>query len=296
MPRALVSPSPEVHLEYDVRGAGDPMLLIMGIGAQMIFFPDDFCDALAARGFQVARFDNRDVGRSTWLDGAPTRPPGALIARRAMGLPVPAPYTLSDMARDTAGLLDHLGWDTAHVVGVSMGGMIAQHLAIEHPGRLRTLTSVMSTTGAVGASLPKPAALKALLQPRPMDEEGAGEALLRVQKALEGPLHPVSEERVRAVGRAAFRRGANPAGFVRQLSAVLASGDRTPRLRQLRVPTLVLHGEADPLVPLAGGRATAAAVPGARLRTVPGWGHGLPESVWPLLIDEISAHAQASRG
>jgi len=294
MPRATVSP--QLHLEYDVRGEGEPMLLIMGIGAQMIFFTDDFCDALAARGFQVARFDNRDVGRSTWLDGAPTRAPGALIARRAMGLPVPAAYTLSDMARDTAGLLDHLGWEAAHVVGVSMGGMIAQHLAIEHPTRLRSLTSVMSTTGAVGASLPRPAALKALLQPRPMDEEGAGEALLRVQQALEGPLHPVAPERVRAVGRAAFRRGANPAGFVRQLSAVLASGDRTPRLRQLRVPTLVLHGEADPLVPLAGGRATAAAIPGARLRTVPGWGHGLPESVWPILIDEISAHARAAAG
>lgn len=289
MPRAPVG---DIELEYEVHGQGEPLMLIMGIGAQMILWHEDLVARFVDRGFQVLRFDNRDVGRSTWLTGAPVPDPAWVVPRAWLGLPFPVPYTLSDMARDAALLLDHLGWDRAHVAGVSMGGMIAQHLAFEHPSRVATLTSIMSTTGARWDSVPQPKAMRALITGRPRTEEEAEAWLLRFMHTVEGPAFPLDEEVVRDLARRSFRRGANPAGFARQLAAIMASGDRTRRLRKVTAPTLVLHGTADPLIPPRGGRATAAAIPGARLHLVEGWGHGLPRGVWDLLVDQVHAHTR----
>ncbi|RME26748.1 MAG: alpha/beta fold hydrolase [Deltaproteobacteria bacterium] len=293
MPRATAG---EVELEYDTRGDGDPVLMIMGIGAQMILWPPELLDGLAARGLQVIRFDNRDVGRSTWLDHLGRPDIGRLLPRAWLGLPVSAPYTLSHMAADAVGLLDHLGIARAHVVGVSMGGMIAQHVAIEHPARVRSLTTMMSTTGGRRVSLPRPRALRALLTAPARTVDEAEEAMVRFMREVNGPAFDIAEDRIRAVARESWLRGVNPDGFVRQFAAILASGDRTARLRQLDVPTLVLHGTADPLVPVRGGKATARAIRGARLRLIDGWGHGLPPGVVPLLVDEIGAHIDRHRG
>ncbi len=292
MPRATVG---EVELEYDLRGEGDPVLMVMGIGAQMVLWPPELLDGLAARGLRVIRFDNRDVGRSTWLSALGRPDIGRLLPQAWLGIPVQAPYTLSDMAADAVGLLDQLGIARAHVVGVSMGGMIAQHIAIEHPHRVRSLTSVMSTTGGRLASLPKPRALKALLSAPARSVEEAEVAMVRFMGVVNGPAFDIAEDRIRQVARESWARGVNPDGFLRQFAAILASGDRTPQLRQLDIPTLVLHGTADPLVPVRGGKATARAIPGARLRLIDGWGHGMPPGVHATLIDEIGGHIDAHR-
>ena len=291
MPRA---PLGEITLEYELHGpeGGRPLLLIMGIGAQLVLWPPGLLDRLAARGFRVVIFDNRDVGLSTWLDHAPVPDPRRIIPRAWLGMPVQVPYTLSDMARDAAGLLDHLDWPAAHVLGVSMGGMIAQHLAIEHPHRVRSLASAMSTTGARLHSIPQPRAFKALVSDRPRTEEAAVQWMLRFQDAVNGPAFPIDPDAVADIARRAFRRGANPPGFLRQLAAISASGDRTAALHGVRVPTVVLHGSADPLVPPAGGRATARAIPGARLCMVEGWGHSLPPGIWDTVVDEVDTTAQ----
>lgn len=282
-----------VTIDYTRHGQGTPLVLIMGIGCQRIHWPEPLIERLVGRGFEVLVFDNRDIGCSTWLDKAPRPDLPMLLGRRAVGMKVPAPYGLSDMAGDVAGLLDHVGWKAAHVCGVSMGGMIAQHLAIEHPERVLSLTSVMSTTGARLVSVPSQKALRALLSPRPTDAEAAGEWFLNFQKVVAGPAFPPDPELARSIGRRSFERGANPAGFARHFAAILASGDRTERLKTLRVPTLVLHGDADILVPTAGGKATAAAIPGARLRIVPGWGHSLPAGIWDLLSEELHQHIRS---
>ncbi|MBL8618760.1 MAG: alpha/beta fold hydrolase [Deltaproteobacteria bacterium] len=289
MPFAQVGP---ITLAYEDPGPGVPLLLIMGIGAQLVLWPEGLLERLRAEGFAPLIYDHRDLGQSTWMTGAGRPAVGALLARRAAGLPVPAPYTLSDLAADAAGLMDAVGWADAHVLGVSMGGMVAQHLVIEHPRRVRSLTSVMSTTGARFAGLPTPGALRALLTPRPPTEQGAVEWFIRFQQRVVGDAFPYDPVQVEATARKAFSRGANPDGFLRQFAAILASGDRTRALAAVRAPTLVLHGEADPLVPVSGGRATARAIPGARLATVPGWGHGLPPGVWPWLVDAVAAHAR----
>jgi pimeloyl-ACP methyl ester carboxylesterase len=272
-----------VELEYDEFGdVADPALvLVMGLGAQLIDWPEEFCRQLAGVGFRVIRYDNRDSGLSTNLDHLPVPDLGAVLA----GTQSP-PYTLSDLAGDTVGLLDALGIDRAHVAGASMGGMIVQTLAIEHPDRLRSVTSIMSTTGdpAVGQSRPEAAA--ALTTPPPPGREDAIEYLVTLLR-LTGSAE-VTDDELRARATAGYDRARQPAGMARQLAAIVGGSDRTAALRNVTVPTLVVHGEADPLLDISGGRATAAAVPGAELLTVPGMGHDLPSSAWPAIIDAIT--------
>ena len=282
-----------ISIEYEEFGdrGGRPMLLIMGLGAQMVLWHEDFCKQLAACGHHVIRFDNRDVGKSTSLDhlGVPNVVAvfGAILTRQ----PIKAPYLLRDMAADAVGLLDALGIDRAHVVGASMGGMIAQALAIEFPSRVLTLTSIMSSTGNPELPPATPAAMSVLLAPPPTSRDEAIERSVTVFRTIGSPGFEFDEPEVRRRAALSFDRGFNPAGTVRQLVAVLASGSRTEALKAVRVPTLVVHGKDDPLVPFAAGQDTAAAIPGARLLAIAGMGHDMPKAIWPQLIDAISALA-----
>ena len=280
-------------LEYDAFGdpAHPPVLLVMGLAGQMVAWDEAFCARLAARGFRVIRFDNRDIGRSTWLDHEPVPNVIALTRSLRKGLPVRVPYLLSDMAGDALGLMDALAIPSAHVVGVSMGGMIAQTMAIRAPHRVRTLTSVMSHTGEPGLPHPHWRASAMLFVPTPRVREAYLRRAVLVWRILNGPRMAVDAARTRVMAALAWDRGVHPAGVARQLAAVLASGSRVDDLRTLRVPTLVIHGDQDPLVPLEGGRRTAAAVPGAALEVVEGMGHALAPPLWERLIGRIAAHA-----
>jgi pimeloyl-ACP methyl ester carboxylesterase len=288
MPRARAN---GIELEYEVIGARNarPLVLIMGLGAQMVLWDDEFCAALAARGHRVVRFDNRDVGLSSKIDGWRTLDVVAAMAGWAMGRPVAAPYTLSDMAADTVDLLDKLGFSAAHLVGASLGGMIAQTLAIEHPRRVLSLTSIMSTTGNPRLPRARPEAAAALLEPPPRDREGAMARAVKVFRTIGSPAFPLDEARVRERAGRSFDRCSHPAGVARQMLAVLASGSRVEGLRRVTVPTLVIHGSDDPLIPVAAGVETARLVPGAELLLIEGMGHDLPRAVWPRVIDGISA-------
>jgi pimeloyl-ACP methyl ester carboxylesterase len=268
-----------------------PILLIMGLAAQMIAWPDEFCERIAERGFRVIRFDNRDIGMSTHFDAAGVPNIGAALAAATQGKPVDAPYRLSDMAADAFGLLDALGIARAHVVGASMGGAIAQTMAIERPERMLTLTSIMATTGEPGLPPPTPEAMGVLLKPPVATLEGFIESYAQTWKVLRAGSFPEDEALDRERAEQVFARGLNPPGVARQLAAILASGSRKSGLRSVRVPTLVLHGDADPLVPLACGVDTAESIPGARLVVIPGMGHALPISCWARIIDEIARHA-----
>jgi pimeloyl-ACP methyl ester carboxylesterase len=275
-----------IAIEYDTAGNPDhpPLLLVMGLGMQLIAWTEELVDAFVRQGFYVVRFDNRDVGLSTWFDDA-----GIPDLATAFGGGAVAPYLLSDMADDAAGLLDALGIEAAHVLGASMGGMIVQSLAIGHPDRVLTMTSIMSTTGDRLVGAPHPEGISALLAAPPADRDDAIEASARLWKIITSPGFAFDEERVRADAAAAYDRAFHPAGTARQLAAIVASPDRTPALRGVRVPTLVIHGEADILVDPSGGRATADTVPGAELWTVPGMGHHLP----PEMYDEIALRVAA---
>ncbi|MBG0832489.1 alpha/beta fold hydrolase [Planomonospora sp. ID67723] len=254
----------------------------MGLASQLIHWDEDFCGMLADRGHHVIRFDNRDVGESTHLhDAGPSVPGGA------------APYLIGDMADDAAGLLDALGLDSAHVVGVSMGGMIAQSMAVRHPRRVRSLTSIMSTPSPQAAP-PTEAAMAALMSPPSPDRETAIARALETWKVIGSPGYPLDEERIARVAGLSYDRAYDPAGVARQLTAIIASGDRAPQLKELSLPALVLHGEEDQLVPLSGGIATAEAVPGAKLVTFPGMGHDLPRALWPEIVDAISGLTAAA--
>jgi pimeloyl-ACP methyl ester carboxylesterase len=275
-----------IELEYEVFGDGEPLLLIMGLGAQMILWPDAFVASLVRRGFRVIRFDNRDTGLST-------RPHGRvgdvrkLMARRLLGLPVPSPYTLRDMATDTAGLLDHLGIDRAHVVGASMGGMIAQTMAIEHPRRVASLVSIMSSTGARRHMVSKPKALSMLLRKRPANRDEAVEGALEFFRVCGGTTHAPDWDWLRETAGRAYDRAFNPPGFVRQLAAILASGGRREALARVTAPTAVIHGTDDPLILPHAGAATARAIRGGRFVPIKGMGHDLPPSTWSIVGDEI---------
>jgi pimeloyl-ACP methyl ester carboxylesterase len=278
-----------IELAYEEEGSGEPMVLIMGIGAQLVFWPDDFVSGLAERGFRVVRFDNRDVGQSTKLSALRAPNLRRAMMRSLLGLPVEAPYTLSDMADDTAGLMDALGIDAAHVVGVSLGGMIAQTLAITHPHRVRSLTSIMSTPGGRRNMLSHPRALAALLGKPPRTAEEAEAHLVAISRVIGSRAFPLDETELRRKARLSFGRGGDPRGFARQFAAMLATGDRRGALRFLRRPAAVIHGSVDPLILPHAGRATARAIPEARLRIVEGMGHDLPRGAWPIFFEEISA-------
>ena len=286
----------DIVIAYETFGHRDeaPLLLISGTGAQMLIWPEDFCTALAGHGFQVARFDNRDTGLSTHLTGAPA--PGWL---KAMLRPAAAPYRLEDMAEDALAVMNALGWQSAHVVGASMGGMIAQALAIRHPTRVRTLTSIMSTPSSRIATMPTVAAMRALARAAgtPVTHpDQAGEEAVALKRVIGSPGYPLDEPTVRDIGRRSFERhpGAEQ-DDLRQRAAVIASGDRRNALAGLRIPALVLHGEQDPVIRPRGGRATAGAVPGAKLVTYPGMGHDLPRALWPSILGEIQALAAPKR-
>ena len=281
-----------VELAYDEVGErdGEPLILIMGLATQMIHWDLGFCELLADRGYRVIRFDNRDIGRSTRIE-APV--PGT--APMLLGFGTPA-YRLSDMAADTVGLLDHLGIDSAHVVGASMGGMIAQTVAIEHPQRARTLTSVMSTTGNRMLGLPKWSAFGALLAKPGRTREEFIDRAVKTFKVIGSPAYPMDESRFRDLVSAAYDRGHHPAGVARQLHAITTSGDRTGRLRRLDLPTLVLHGSADPLVRPAAGKATPKAIPDARLDLVDGMGHDFPPALHERFVEAIDANARRNSG
>jgi pimeloyl-ACP methyl ester carboxylesterase len=291
MPEQLVEVSRDITLCYEEFGnrQDPPVVLIMGLATQMIAWADEFCQRLAGRGFHVVRFDNRDCGRSTHLSTPPPSP-AQLVRRR---FPTVA-YTLSDMADDVVGLMRALEIEPAHVVGVSMGGMIAQTLAAEHPASVRSLVSIMSNTGNRWSGQPAFGIYRYLLRRAPEDRDGFVEHLVRVFAAIGSPGFPRDEERVRDMAARSYDRGHDPAGPGRQLAAILASGDRTPQLRQIRAPTLVVHGTKDRMVRKSGGRATARAIPGARLELIDGMGHDLPEALWPRLIELIVAHASSA--
>ena len=273
--------------------ADPPLLLVMGLATQMLGWDERFCVQLADQGFHVIRFDNRDIGLSTHLTDAGVPDVKALLSGSQTA--AAPPYTLLDMAGDTEGLLLALGLESAHVVGASMGGMIAQQLAIGHRPRVRSLTSIMSTPcREVGQA--RPEAMAVLFLPPPTDAAQAAERALTVYRVIGSPGYPLDEPHLSEVARRAFARGHDPAGVARQLSAIAVSPDRRPGLRDLSVPTLVIHGEDDPLVEVDGGLATAEAVPDARLVVIPGMGHNLPEPLWPQLVDEIVTHARSAEG
>jgi pimeloyl-ACP methyl ester carboxylesterase len=286
-----------IDLCYEIFGSADaePMLLIMGLGAQMIHWDDDFCRQLAARGFRVIRFDNRDIGQSSKLTGGNKRlGPIELLKLRFLKIPVAAPYRLHDMALDVTGLLDALGIKSAHLVGASMGGMIAQEVAISFPQRVRSLISIMSTTGNPKLPPPTREAAAVLMAPPPKTREEYLERFGQTWKVLRVGSFPQDEALDRSRAERTFERGLNPAGVARQLRAILASGSRKERLASVTTPTLVIHGTVDPLVPPEGGKDTAASIPGARLLMVKGMGHALPIPIWPEIIDAIDKHAHAA--
>ncbi|GAA5085132.1 alpha/beta hydrolase [Thermocatellispora tengchongensis] len=271
-----------------------PVLLVMGVAAQMINWPDGFCAELADRGMHVIRFDNRDAGLSTHLSDAP---PPDLPAALAGDLSSAA-YTLSDMAADAVGLLDALGLDSAHFVGASMGGMIAQTVAIEHPDRIRSLTSMMSTTGAPSVGQASPEALAVLGGPPAVTREEVIERAVRMLRVVGSPGFPMEEAELRERTGRAYDRSYDPAGTARQAVAAVASGDRTARLGQVTTPTLVIHGADDAMCDVSGGHATAAAIPGAELVVIDGMGHNLPRDLWPDIAAHIAAlvhRAEAAR-
>ncbi|GAA2276166.1 alpha/beta hydrolase [Nonomuraea roseoviolacea subsp. roseoviolacea] len=275
-----------IEVTYERLGdpAGPPVLLIMGGGGQLIHWPDGFCRSLVAQGLHVIRFDNRDAGLSTHFHDAPVPDLPAVLAGDLSSVS----YTLVDMAADTVGLLDALGLESAHLVGASMGGMIAQTVAVGHPGRVRSLTSMMSTTGDPEVGQPSPEALNEIAGPPALTREEVVERAVKASRVLGSPGYPADEEAVRERAGRAYDRDHDELGFLRQAVAVVASGDRTPWLRSLDLPTLVIHGAADRMCDVSGGRATAAAVPGAELVVFDGMGHDLPRALWPEFTDAIA--------
>jgi pimeloyl-ACP methyl ester carboxylesterase len=276
----------DIEICYETFGdRGDPaILMIMGLGTQMVAWHDEFCAQLAGRGYFVIRFDNRDIGRSTHLDGAPTPSLLQLAVRDKRA----AAYTLADMASDSVGVLDHLGIDKAHIVGASMGGMIAQTIAIRHPHRTLSLVSIMSNTGGFFAGQPALTMYAVLLKPSPRDRDGFIEHGIDLFTKIGGSGFEPDIEDLREIATRSYDRGHDPQGSQRQLAAIIADRDRSPQLRRLTIPAAVIHGADDKLVRPSGGRATAKAIPGAKLLEIKGMGHGLPRGAWDQIIGAIT--------
>jgi pimeloyl-ACP methyl ester carboxylesterase len=273
-----------IDIEYDTFGdsSSPPVVLIMGLGVQMTLWDPEFCEAIADRGYYVIRFDNRDIGLSTWFDDTGVSDINEVITGNVV-----APYSLGDMAADTAGLLDALGITSAHIVGASMGGMIAQTFAIAYPTKTRTLTSIMSTTGDPSVGQPSPEALAALIGPAPTTREEAIERGVAVSNVIGSPGYPVDESFLREYAASAYDRAFHPSGQVRQLAAVIAQPNRTETLQSVNAPTLVIHGADDPLVNPSGGQATADAIRDAKLKIVPGMGHDIPPALYEEIVDSF---------
>ncbi|MEM9056082.1 MAG: alpha/beta fold hydrolase [Pseudomonadota bacterium] len=286
-----------LELAYEEFGDRDApaLVLIMGLGTQMIAWPEALCEALAAAGLRVIRFDNRDVGLSTRFDGVPAPGPVKLQFMKLLRRRVEVPYTLDDMAADAVGLLDALGIESAHVAGASMGGMIAQLVALKHPARVRSLCSIMSTTG--NASLPGPAFRVTrhmfLSRPPAGDRERYVQHAVKTLRLIDGPGFPTTEAESRAMVERHLARAHYPEGFRRHLAAILVAADRSEALTALATPTLVVHGTHDPLIPAEAGRHTAEQVPGARLELIEGMGHIMPDSLCPTLASLMAGHALA---
>ncbi|ACU74405.1 alpha/beta hydrolase fold protein [Catenulispora acidiphila DSM 44928] len=285
MPQAAAN---GIKLEYDTFGdpGAPPLVLIMGLGTQMTAWPAPFCQAIADEGFRVIRFDNRDCGLSTILE-VPAPSFGDLLAGDTSGVP----YLMSDLADDVAGLLDALGLDSAHIVGLSMGGMIAQQFAIDHPQRVRTLCSIMSTTGAADVGQPSGEVLTLLLSPAATNRDEAVDNGQRMYATIGSPAYPMPPAELRALIGQAYDRSFTPAGTARQIACIVASPDRTAALAAVSVPSAVIHGDSDKLVDVSGGRATAAAL-GVEPLILPGAGHDLPEQLWPTYVEAIVANAR----
>ena len=275
-----------VELCYQTFGdpEGEPVLLVMGLGGPMTWWDPDFCRLLAERGHYVIRFDNRDTGRSTRIRARVRR---SALVRAFAGRGGRPPYTLVDMAEDGFGLLDHLGLEAAHVVGISMGGMIAQTMALTHPERVRSLTSIMSTTGKRSVGWQHPRLLPMLIAPRAAGRDAYAEGSARMWAVIGSPAFPQDHDEVIARAHETFDRGVSASGVMRQMLAILHEGNRGPRLRSLRMPALVIHGADDRMVHVSGGRATARALPGAELLVVDGMGHDLPADLYPTFVDAI---------
>jgi pimeloyl-ACP methyl ester carboxylesterase len=291
MPRTTVATTnPEsIEIEYETFGSPeDPaLLLVMGFTAQLIAWDDELCEMLATRGRYVIRFDNRDCGLSTHLDGVTVDAMAVMRARLDGTEPPPVPYDLSDMANDAVGLLDALGIEAAHVMGVSMGGMIVQTIAVEHPDRCLSVVSVMSTPGfRIGP--PAPEALEILLSPPPT--ERAAYVAAAERSTVWASKRYVDVDRLKERAAAAYDRAFYPQGAPRQLAAIYASGDRTDALAKVEVPVLVIHGRDDTLITPPGGQATAEAIPGANLLLLADMGHDLPSPLWPLIVDAVISH------
>lgn len=285
-----------IRLEYERFGreSAPVILLIMGLGAHMQRWNVEICDGLVARGFCVIRFDNRDAGLSSRLDAAGVPPLGEVMSAALQGKVPAIPYTLCDMAADTLGLMDALGIAAAHVVGISMGGAIAQIHAAQHPSRVRSLNLLMTSSGSPTLPGPTPAAAASLFAPLPRDRsrESIVADGMRRYFAVASPAYPSAPAWVQAMLEAEYDRGFHPSGVARQLAAIIAGGDRRPLLAQIRVPTRVLHGAEDPLIPPACGEDIARHVPGAVLELIEGMGHDLPLALTGRLVDAIAGHAE----
>jgi pimeloyl-ACP methyl ester carboxylesterase len=279
--------SPGIELCYQTWGdpSDEPMLLVMGLSSPLTWWDPELCSMLARRGYYVITLDNRDVGRSTKMRDRVTR---RMLVRALAGRRVRPPYTLVDMAHDAVGLLDHLGVESAHVVGVSMGGMIAQSLAIEAPARVRSLTSIMSTTGKRTVGWIDPRLMPILLRPLRPGLESYERTSLAIWRMIGSPGYPRTDERTLEIARATYARGISPTGSLRQMMAILTQPNRGSRLHALRMPTLVIHGTADRMVHVSGGRATAAAIPGAELLLIEGMGHDLSPELYDSYVDAIT--------
>jgi len=290
MPKAKAN---NIEIEYDTFGdpSSKPLLLVMGLGAQMISWDEEFCRTFVDKGFYVIRFDNRDVGLSTKFEEAGEPNIMKEFMARQQGETISPPYTVEDMADDAVGLLDALNIEKAHICGASMGGMIVQIIAFRHPTRVLSLTSIMSTTGNPNLPQPKPEILQLLFKPAPTDREAYIEESTKRRHIYYGSGFPFPEDKYRKLAAALYDRSFYPQGMIRQMVAIIATENRVPKLDSIKVPTLVIHGSDDPLVPVKGGKETAASIPGAELLIIEGMGHSLPPEIWSRLVGAIAKNA-----